>query len=167
MHLLPASENHHHAGTGELLTNSLETAFLALKFAYSTELLPIGLQDEEQIRKGHYLYAAFICWLLHDTDKIFDVDVISSTPDVKITWSPLSSSLMGWAKSNRIFSYEVILLKRQANEHSVRAPVFLERCLNDTCINYLSDVIKERLYDKMLSALGNCTISDDFISRCM
>ncbi|WP_256204691.1 TraI domain-containing protein [Klebsiella grimontii] len=43
MHLLPASENHHHAGTGELLTNSLETAFLALKFAYSTELLPIGL----------------------------------------------------------------------------------------------------------------------------
>ena len=74
---------------------------------------------------------------------------------------------MGWAKSNRIFSYEVIWLKRQANEHSVRAPVFLERCLNDTCLNYLSDVIKERLYDKMLSALGNCTTSDDFISRCM
>lgn len=74
---------------------------------------------------------------------------------------------MGRAKSNRIFSYEVIWLKRQANEHSVRTPVFLERCLNDTCLNYLSDVIKERLYDKMLSALGNCTTSDDFISRCM
>ncbi|WOU68907.1 TraI domain-containing protein [Klebsiella pneumoniae] len=44
IHLLPASENHHHAGTGGLLTHSLETAFLALKFAYSTELLPIGLQ---------------------------------------------------------------------------------------------------------------------------
>ncbi|HHL1653805.1 TPA: hypothetical protein ACQ29W_005251, partial [Klebsiella pneumoniae] len=95
--------------------------------SYLFNKAPIGLQDEEQIRKGHYLYAAFICWLLHDAGKIFDVDVISSTPDVKITWSPLSSSLMGWAKSNRIFSYEVILLKRQANEHSVRAPVFLER----------------------------------------
>ncbi|EPJ5005191.1 TraI domain-containing protein [Klebsiella variicola] len=83
MHLLPASENHHHAGTGELLTNSLETAFLALKFAYSTELLPIGLQDEEQIRKGHYLYEAFICWLLHDAGKIFDVDVISSPRTLK------------------------------------------------------------------------------------
>ena len=74
---------------------------------------------------------------------------------------------MDWAKSNRIFSYEVIWRKRQANEHSVRAPVFLERCLNDTCLNYLSDVVKERLYDKMLSALGNYTTSDDFISRCM
>lgn len=73
----------------------------------------------------------------------------------------------GLGKVKPYFSYEVILLKRQANEHSVRAPVFLERCLNDTCLNYLSDVIKERLYDKMLSALGNCTISDDFISRCM
>ncbi|HHD2468746.1 TPA: MobH family relaxase [Klebsiella pneumoniae] len=167
IHLLPASENHHHAGTGGLLTHSLETAFLALKFAYSTELLPIGLQDEEQIRKRRYLYAAFICGLLHDAGKIFDVDVISSTPGVKSTWRPLSSSLMDWAKSNRIFSYEVIWRKRQANEHSVRAPVFLERCLNDTCLNYLSDVVKERLYDKMLSALGNYTTSDDFISRCM
>lgn len=167
IHLLPASENHHHAGTGGLLTHSLETAFLALKFAYSTELLPIGLQDEEQIRKRRYLYAAFICGLFHDAGKIFDVDVISSTPGVKSTWRPLSSSLMDWAKSNRIFSYEVIWRKRQANEHSVRAPVFLERCLNDTCLNYLSDVVKERLYDKMLSALGNYTTSDDFISRCM
>lgn len=167
IHLLPASENHHHAGTGGLLTHSLETAFLALKFAYSTELLPIGLQDEEQTRKRRYLYAAFICGLFHDAGKIFDVDVISSTPGVKSTWRPLSSSLMDWAKSNRIFSYEVIWRKRQANEHSVRAPVFLERCLNDTCLNYLSDVVKERLYDKMLSALGNYTTSDDFISRCM
>ncbi|MCS5802101.1 hypothetical protein LNP56_28965 [Klebsiella pneumoniae subsp. pneumoniae] len=31
----------------------------------------------------------------------------------------------------------------------------------------MSDVVKERLYDKMLSALGNYTTSDDFISRCM
>ncbi|PAW13005.1 hypothetical protein CKJ89_37035, partial [Klebsiella pneumoniae] len=85
-------------------------------------------------RKRRYLYAAFICGLLHDAGKIFDVDVISSTPGVKSTWRPLSSSLMDWAKSNRIFSYEVIWRKRQANEHSVRAPVFLERCLNDTCL---------------------------------
>ncbi|WP_421078928.1 TraI domain-containing protein [Klebsiella quasipneumoniae] len=167
IHLLPASENHHHAGTGGLLTHSLETAFLALKFAYSTELRPIGLQDEEQIRKRRYLYAAFICGLFHDAGKIFDVDVISSTPGVNSTWRPLSSSLMDWANANRILSYEVIWRKRLANEHSVRAPVFLERCLNDTCLNYLSDVVKERLYDKMLAALGNYTTSDDFISRCM
>ncbi len=57
--------------------------FLALKFAYSTELLPIGLQDEEQTRKRRYLYAAFICGLFHDAGKIFDVDVISSTRGVK------------------------------------------------------------------------------------
>ncbi|MEQ0229264.1 MobH family relaxase [Klebsiella sp. CN_Kp091] len=167
IHLLPASENHHHAGTGGLLTHSLETAFLALKFAYSTELSPIGLQDEEQVRKRRYLYAAFICGLLHDAGKIFDVDVISSTPGVNSTWRPLSASLMDWANTNRIMSYEVIWRKRTANDHSVRAPVFLERCLNDTCLNYLSDVVKERMYDKMLASLGNYTTSDDFISRCM
>lgn len=167
IHLLPASENHHHAGTGGLLTHSLETACLALKFAYSTELSPIGLQDEEQVRKRRYLYAAFICGLFHDAGKIFDVDVISSTPGVSSTWRPLSASLMDWASANRIMSYEIIWRKRIPNEHSVRAPVFLERCLNDTCLNYLSDVVKERLYDKMLSSLGNYTTSDDFISRCM
>jgi conjugal transfer pilus assembly protein TraI len=167
IHLLPASENHHHAGTGGLLTHSLETAFLALKFAYSTELPPISLQDEEQIRKRRYLYAAFICGLFHDAGKIFDVDVISSTHGVESTWRPLSSSLMDWANTNRILSYEVIWRKRVGNEHSIRAPVFLERCLNDTCLNYLSDVVKERLYDKMLSALGNYKTSNDFISRCM
>jgi conjugal transfer pilus assembly protein TraI len=74
---------------------------------------------------------------------------------------------MDWANTNRIMSYEVIWRKRTANDHSVRAPVFLERCLNDTCLNYLSDVVKERMYDKMLASLGNYTTSDDFISRCM
>ncbi|WP_275593001.1 TraI domain-containing protein [Enterobacter hormaechei] len=69
IHLLPASENHHHNGIGGLLSHSLEVAILSLKNAHHSELRPIGYQDEEVVRRKVYLYAAFICGLVHDAGR--------------------------------------------------------------------------------------------------
>ncbi|HAW3612348.1 TPA: helicase, partial [Escherichia coli] len=94
IHLLPASENHHHNGIGGLLSHSLEVAMISLKNANHSELRPIGYQDEEVIRRKVYLYAAFICGLVHDAGKVYDIDIVSLNLSKTLTWAPSSQSLL-------------------------------------------------------------------------
>ncbi len=42
VHLLPASEHHHHSGAGGLLRHSLEVAFWAAQAAEGSSLLPVA-----------------------------------------------------------------------------------------------------------------------------
>ncbi|NRN29015.1 MobH family relaxase [Photorhabdus heterorhabditis] len=166
-HLLPASENHHHNGIGGLFSHSLDVGLMALINAYETELSPIGYQDEEVDRKKRYLYAAFICGLVHDVGKVFDVDVINISDQNRTTWNPLLQSLMDWAKYESVENYEVLWRSREANQHVVRSGIFLERILNSTCLNYLSSVSREQIYDRMLFTLINYNRANDFLSNCV
>lgn len=115
IHLLPASENHHHNGIGGLLSHSLEVAMISLKNANHSELRPIGYQDEEVIRRKVYLYAAFICGLVHDAGKVYDIDIVSLNLSKTLTWAPSSQSLLDWARENNVVEYEIHWRKRIHN----------------------------------------------------
>ena len=67
---LPASQNHHHAGTGGLLDQSLEVTCHAARLRQGY-LLPPGADAEEQARQASAWTVAVICAaLLHDAGKI-------------------------------------------------------------------------------------------------
>ncbi|MFS9592605.1 MobH family relaxase [Enterobacter hormaechei] len=167
IHLLPASENHHHNGIGGLLSHSIDVGRHALINAYNKELMPIGYQDEEARRRRVYLYAAFICGLVHDIGKILDVDVISMDPSNKTRWDPLKRSLMDWARSENVTSYEIIWRKRHVNLHTVRSGFYLERIINPVCLEFLGSVHRERILDKMLITLQDPMRSKDYLSQCV
>lgn len=167
IHLLPASENHHHNGIGGLLSHSIDVGRHALINAYNKELMPIGYQDEEARRRRVYLYAAFICGLVHDIGKILDVDVISMNSSNKTRWDPLKRSLMDWARSENVTSYEIIWRKRHVNLHTVRSGFYLERIINPVCLEFLGSVHRERILDKMLVTLQDPMRSKDYLSQCV
>ncbi|MCW1830007.1 TraI domain-containing protein [Enterobacter asburiae] len=167
VHLLPASENHHHNGIGGLFSHSLDVAILSLKNAYHSELRPIGYQDEEVQRRKVYLYAAFISGLVHDAGKIYDVDILSVNIEPSITWTPSKHSLLDWARENNIFEYEIVWRSRVHNQHNIWSGIFLERILNPVCMAYLDIVTKERVYSKMLTALNFYNDGNDYLSRCV
>lgn len=167
VHLLPASENHHHNGIGGLFSHSLDVAILSLKNAYHSELRPIGYQDEEVQRRKIYLYAAFISGLVHDAGKIYDVDVLSVNVESPKTWTPSKHSLLDWARENDIYEYEIVWRSRTHNQHNIWSGIFLERILNSVCMAYLDVVIKERVYSKMLLALNFYNNDNDYLSRCV
>lgn len=167
VHLLPASENHHHNGIGGLFSHSLDVAILSLKNAYHSELRPIGYQDEEVQRRKVYLYAAFISGLVHDAGKIYDVDILSVNIEPSITWTPSKHSLLDWARENNIFEYEIVWRSRVHNQHNIWSGIFLERILNSVCMAYLDVVTKERVYSKMLTALNFYNDGNDYLSRCV
>ncbi|EIH4298235.1 TraI domain-containing protein [Escherichia coli] len=167
IHLLPASENHHHNGIGGLLSHSLEVAILSLKNAHHSELRPIGYQDEEVVRRKVYLYAAFICGLVHDAGKVYDLDIVSLNLASSIIWTPSSQSLLDWARENDVVEYEIHWRKRIHNQHNIWSSVFLERILNPVCLAFLDRVTKERVYSKMITALNVYTDGNDFLSKCV
>ena len=167
IHLLPASENHHHNGIGGLLSHSLEVAMLSLKNAHHSELRPIGYQDEETVRRKVYLYAAFICGLVHDAGKVYDLDIVSLNLSETLTWAPSSQSLLDWARENNVVEYEIHWRKRIHNQHNIWSSVFLERILDPVCMAFLDRVKKERVYAKMVTALNVYNDGNDFLSKCV
>ncbi len=97
------------------------------KNAHHSELRPIGYQDEEVVRRKVYLYAAFICGLVHDAGKVYDLDIVSLNLASPIIWTPSSQSLLDWARENDVVEYEIHWRKRIHNQHNIWSSVFLER----------------------------------------
>ncbi len=82
--LMPASESHHHAHAGGLLTHTLETMLAAATWR-NGRLLPQGAQAEEVDRQRDYwTYVVLFAALLHDAGK--------PLADLRIDWTRAGSS---------------------------------------------------------------------------
>lgn len=93
--LLPASESHHHANPGGLLTHVLEVAAVALLRSEETKL-PVGRPTEEQLKfAARWRYGILVAALLHDIGKpIADVAVTVRTPSGEVKpWNGLGGRL--------------------------------------------------------------------------
>lgn len=110
VHLLPASESHHHARFGGLLIHGLEVATEAARMCRESvrDLNRTFLRDIElrANRKRLWPAAAACGGLLHDLGKVL-VDQIVSSADVMDTWNPYQCSLADWLAMTKARSYSV------------------------------------------------------------
>lgn len=109
VHLLPASENHHHNNIGGLLCHGLEAGCRALN-----QVVLYGRNPALNILTGQsardaiprFELAIFLAGLTHDAGKtITDMRVYSSHHGLE--WNPYAQSLVDWMISNRISKYYV------------------------------------------------------------
>lgn len=93
--LLPASEVHHHAGPGGMLTHTLEVCVNALKIRRSYLLSETGGAEEIAAKQDLWTYAVFLAALCHDLAKVaVDQTVIVYDLDHQSkSWSPWDSFL--------------------------------------------------------------------------
>lgn len=106
VHLLPASESHHHRGAGGLFRHSLEAGAWAAQLAdariFSYGKTPLERKHEEP----RWVVATFVAALLHDIGKAAtDMAIVSE--DGSIEWNPYLSSLWDWGKENNVLRYYV------------------------------------------------------------
>lgn len=94
VHLLPASQSHHHRGMGGLLRHGLEVAFQSLRLL---DTVLVGGGETASARRAalpRWQYAAFLAGLLHDVAKpITDMEVKDRDGQA---WSPFAQSLGDW-----------------------------------------------------------------------
>jgi hypothetical protein len=91
---LPASERFHHAGDYGLLDHSLEVAARVTR-ALSDRSFPGSLDPgdpEADLRAWHY--GAFVCGLLHDVGKVYDLEVRAA--EGADPWNPMVEPLLDY-----------------------------------------------------------------------
>ena len=136
VHLLPASETHHHRGAGGLLHHGLEVAFWAGQ-ASAGKVFAMG--REPAVRRVHeplWRLAAALAGLCHDIGKpVSDLSVTDR--DGTFTWSPMQETIVDWAAQHRLDSYFLHWRSTRHNRHHSMGLFVLERVLGSTIIDML------------------------------
>lgn len=101
---LPASENHHHAGSCGLLIHSIEVALFSLKIARRKVFInkPMNSYKKRQVENA-YVMACTISGLFHDAGKVV-YDVVVST-DSGAKWNPIFESLEEFVERHSAWTF--------------------------------------------------------------
>jgi conjugal transfer pilus assembly protein TraI len=115
VHLLPASEAHHHRGSGGLLRHSLEVGFLASQ-ASMRHVFALDREPKDRYHlEPRWRVASGLAGLLHDIGKpIADLEV--SDRDGTLTWCPHEEPLLDWARRHGLQRY--YLRWRETRRHN-------------------------------------------------
>ena len=138
VHLLPASESHHHRGAGGLLRHGLEVALIAVQLADRVMFALDEVPAERKKIVPRWEYAVFIGALCHDIGKpLSDIEVTNIKGDK--SWSPSLMDLVTWAKKNKVDRYYVRWRnERQHKDHEDTSHFVLPKILSDEGTDYLS-----------------------------
>jgi conjugal transfer pilus assembly protein TraI len=161
VHLLPASEAHHHRGAGGLLHHGLEVAFLAGQASHGKVF---AYDREPKVRRVHeplWRLAAALAGLCHDLGKpVSDLSVTDR--DGTLTWSPLQETIAAWAATHGIDSYFLHWRDRRHNRHEAAGMLALERVLGPATIALLYQAdpeIMNALIDAVAGQNTSATLS--------
>ncbi|MCF7979497.1 MAG: TraI domain-containing protein [Chromatiaceae bacterium] len=151
VHLLPASEAHHHCGSGGLLRHGLEVAFRATMLSQGV-LVARDRPREQQLQiEPRFASAAALAGLLHDAGKAI-ADVSATDRDGQLTWSPFQSDLLDWASRHGLRRYFLHWRAGRAGDHEPFSLAALRRILPGHIDAWLSTP-DPRVYVGFLSAI--------------
>lgn len=140
--LMPASESHHHAHAGGLLSHTLEMVLAALTWRNGC-LLPQGAQAEQvDAQRDHWTYVVFFAALLHDAGKpMADLRVACRKPrsSVDLPWMPLAGSLVEFGAAEYKVGFTP-KAQRDYGAHQRVAVTLLQRFAPPTALSFIASV---------------------------
>lgn len=160
--LLPASEAHHHAHPGGLITHLFEVVRHSLHLRTGVAL-PIGASPEEQMRLGPiWTYGVFLGALLHDIGKPVS-DVIVTLHDQRertTVWHPMTASMTD--TTGKTYSVE-FNAERQYREHEGLAINLLRALVPTTTLQWLAK--DPNLYKQLVEVLSGNPAKENILYR--
>lgn len=139
--MLPASESHHHAQPGGLLTHMIESAAHALRFRQGY-LLPVGAAPEEiPERKHRWTYAVFLSALLHDIGRpMADINVRAFRSNKACgKWQPLAGSMLDQGMTHYTLDFET---SRDYDLHRKLPIVLFQRLVPQHVLAWLAEDVQ-------------------------
>jgi conjugal transfer pilus assembly protein TraI len=153
VHLLPASEAHHHRGAGGLFRHGLEVAFHAAQASQGMIFALDRSPGERRELEPRWRLAAGLAGLCHDLGKpVSDLSV--SERDGRTTWRPLLESLTDWAAVNGVAHYFLRWRERRHRRHETFGLLVLERILTPEVTAWLADPDPEVMQGLLAAVAG-------------
>ncbi|WP_240224674.1 MobH family relaxase [Rheinheimera hassiensis] len=181
VHMIPASEDHHHSGPGGLFYHSVEASLYAMRAAIVKKFETTGMIDLDREMEPRARYAAWLGGLVHDLGKVLgDITVDAVTVFDKYNsivnaehnevpaWKPDKWSIFDWAKEHKVVTYSVSYRKdRRHNRHNVDTVLMLRQIVGDGyAMDYLTDG-PVNLHRELGRVLSNYESSKDYLSICV
>lgn len=142
VHLLPASQTHHHRGAGGLLRHGLEVAFFAARASEGVVFVPFGTPRERHELEPRWHVAVALAGLLHDLGKsVADVGVTDR--EGKSEWRPYLETLLEWAMDRGVERYFLRWNDRRHKQHEMYNKMVADRVLTPEIIQWLSTLEPE------------------------
>ena len=152
VHLLPASEAHHHRGAGGLFRHGLEVACWTARFSESAIFSLEGSPKERRNNEPRWILASCLSGLLHDVGKPLS-DVSVSNDKGSVIWNPYAHSLVKWTKIHCIDNYYLRWTHNRYKRHEKFSLLALERMLPSGVLAYLS-ATGSKVLEALLTAVG-------------
>ena len=181
VHLIPASEDHHHCGPGGLFYHSLDASIYSLRATASRNFETTGMVDLDREMEPRAKYAAWLGGLVHDLGKVlgdiivhavtkFDAhgQVVQAHENDIPRWHPELETLFEWAKRHRVITYTVSFdRKRKHNRHNIDTVLLLKQVVGSGyAMSYLTTG-PVNLYRQLGAVLTKYESNTDFLSICV
>lgn len=153
VHLLPASEHHHHSGAGGLLRHSLEVAFWAAQAAEGIIFVASGTPVEKKELEPRWRVAAALGGLFHDIGKPVS-DLSITDEDGRYQWNPFLETLSQWTTNNSIERYFIRWRDGRCKRHEQFSILVLNRVMTPELLAWLTQP-GPKILQAMLEAIGN------------
>jgi len=142
VHLLPASEFHHHNNMSGLLSHSLESAYYAINASKTKRFIGpktscIAPKDR-RLLEDKYQIGCFLSGLLHDIGKPLS-DLTVYDPGSNKHWNWAENTIQEWLVENNIHNYYIRWNKNRHNNHHSLSPIALKLILTPKLISWLSE----------------------------
>lgn len=183
VHMIPASEYDHHSQPGGLIYHSIEASLIAFTEAKNTTARSTGYIDIDNLMKPINQYAAWLLALVHDAGKVFTdihvtafkvfhkgVEVNASDLDLAVPkWEPQTESLIQWAKSHGVSSYQVNFVRNRVhNKHNLISSHIIDRIISREVKEYiLARPSGRELMTNFHAILGRYTESSGYIESAI
>lgn len=158
VHLLPASESHHHRGAGGLFRHGLEVAFWSAQISESVIFSIEGTPRERRENEPRWRLASCLSGLLHDVGKpISDVSVTNK--DGAITWNPYSGSILDWANHHKVDRYFIRWRDKRHKRHEQFSLLAVDRIIPSETREFLSQS-GPSIMEAMLEAISGTSVNE-------
>jgi len=161
VHLLPASEAHHHRGAGGLFRHGLEVGFWSAQRAESHQFCVGDTPQNRRENEPRWQFACFLGGLLHDVGKpLSDVAVTDKTGSKE--WNPYESSLAGWTKRESVNHYFLRWRDKRGKRHEKFSIMNLDQIITPTAKSYLNQPgpnIMEALLESIVGTSASDTVA--------
>lgn len=165
VHLLPASEKHHHRGAGGLFRHGLEVGFEAV---YKSHGVLYGMDENPGRRKQltpRWRLAIFIAGMLHDLGKpVTDVEIKSE--DGAHTCNIVGDDIETWARKRKIQRYYLSWRVNRNGDHEIVSPTLINKVISPEVQEYLNEY-GPAIYKEMLLTIAGTSHNSKMYSLVM
>ncbi len=138
VHLLPASESHHHRGAGGALRHAIEVATYTSRASESVMIGSLDLPVRRKQKEVAWRYAAFVAGLCHDIGK--PVTDLTANIEGGEQWNPMSESLFEWGQKTGASHYYLAWQPNRHKMHEQFYSVLVSKIAGHDGMEYLGSV---------------------------